>query len=421
MTASRRIFYGWWVVAVSALGLSLGFPTIIVYSFGVFIKPLVQELGATRGAVSFAFTLANLMVSICSPVVGSLTDRFGARKVVVTATALLALLLISAPLLPARIAALYLFYAAIGLVGNGSAPIPYGRVVSSWFDRRRGLALGCTLFGIGAGAIFMPSLCQRLIPLVGWRYTYAIIAVVVLAIPVPMLALVMKDSPAETGELPDGAPATRNDGQGGGAAAVKNVAALEGFTWPEARRTGIFWLMAVAVFLVAGSVHGCVLHLAPLLTDHHLPPEKVALAITVLGSSLMIGRVGSGWLLDRFFAPRVGMCIFAAAACGIALLRFAADTALVYPGVFLVGMGMGAEVDVIAFLTSRYFGLRSLGEIYGYAFSSYTLAGALGPWLMGLGFDRFGSYNTVLMAFCAASLVSAALIAPLGPYRFHPA
>jgi MFS family permease len=178
--------------------------------------------------------------------------------------------------------------------------------------------------------------------------------------------------------------------------------------------------MVGAVFLVGASVHGCVLHLAPMLSDQGVSPQRVALAITVLGSALMIGRVLSGYLLDRFFAPRVAMCIFGAAACGIVLLRAAAGTQLVFPAAFLIGLGMGAEVDIIAYLTSRYFGLRAFGEIYGYAFASYTLAGALGPWFMGLGFDRFGSYSFILVGLFLATLIAVVLLTRLGPYRFRP-
>jgi hypothetical protein len=114
------------------------------------------------------------------------------------------------------------------------------------------------------------------------------------------------------------------------------------------------------------------------------------------------------------------MCIFGAVTFGIVLLRTAAGTRLVFLAVFLIGLGMGAEVDIIAYLTSRYFGLRAFGEIYGYAFASYTLAGALGPWLMRLGFDRSGSYGSILVVFLSATFLAAVLMTRLGPYRFRP-
>ena len=412
MSEHPKFFYGWWMVVVAGIGLCLGYAPIIVYSFSVFIKPLALDLHSNRASISLAFTLANLMTSISSPLVGRLADRFGARRVILIASTIFALLLISAPLLSGKLWSFYLFYGLLGFVGSAPAPIPYVKVISRWFDRHRGLALGLTMVGIGSGAILMPAFSQRLIAVVGWRSTYTVMGLRVMVVSVPIVAFFLKESPEEMGLLPDGASVARNVPQ------RQNIEA--GLSWREARRSATFWLMVSAVFLIGASVHGCVLHLAPLLSDHGLSPQRVALAITVLGGALMIGRVASGYLLDRFFAPRVAMCIFGAVTFGIALLRTAAETQLVFLAVFLIGLGMGAEVDIIAYLTSRYFGLRAFGEIYGYAFASYTLAGALGPWLMGLGFDRSGSYGSILVGFLLATLLAVVFMTRLGPYRFRP-
>ena len=412
MSERPRFFYGWWIVVVSAIGLGLGYAPIIVYSFGVFIKPLTQELHSNRASISLAFTLANLLQSISSPLAGRLADRFGARRVILPSTVILALLLISSHLLSAKLWDFYVFYGLLGFVGSGPAPIPYVKVISRWFDRRRGFALGLTMFGIGSGAILMPALAQRLIAMLGWRSTYMVIGLLVLMVSVPVVAFFLKESPEEMGLLPDGAIATRQ------AAEKQNTG--EGMAWREARGSKAFWLMVWAIFLVGAGVHGCVVHLVPLLSDQGVSSNRVALATSFLGGALLIGRVGSGYLLDRFFAPRVAICLFGAAACGIALLRMGAASGLVLLAVFLIGLGMGAEVDIIAYLVSRYFGLRAFGEVYGYAFASYVLAGALGPWLMGLGFDRSGSYGPVLVGFLLATLLDVVLMTRLGPYRFRP-
>jgi MFS family permease len=407
-----RFFHGWWIVVVAAIGLCLSYGPVIVYSFGVFIKPLTQELHASRASISFLFTLAALVQSISSPLAGRLADRFGARRVILLSTIIFALLLVFSHLLPPNLWNFYTFFGVLGFVGSGPAPIPYVKVVSRWFDRHRGLALGLAMFGIGAGAILMPALAQKLISLFGWRSTYLVIGLLILAVSVPVVAIFLKESPEEIGLLPDGAVAARN--------AAERQGSEEGLTWRDARRSATFWLMVGAVFLVGACLHGCVVHLAPMLTDQGVSPQRVGLAISVLGSALLIGRVGSGYLLDRFFAPRVAVCIFGAVACGIALLRIGAVSGVFYLAAFLIGLGMGAEVDIMAYLTSRYFGLRAFGEVYGYTFASFVLAGALGPWLMGFGFDRSGSYGSILAVFMLATLVAAALMTRLGPYRFRP-
>ncbi len=180
-----------------------------------------------------------------------------------------------------------------------------------------------------------------------------------------------------------------------------------------------FWFLASAFFLVGASVHGCVIHLVPMLTDHGISVERAALASSLLGVALLIGRVFSGFFLDRFFGPYVAILLFIGVASGISLFWIGAGGTLTLLAAFLVGLGMGAEADIIAFLTSRYFGLRSFGEIYGYLFATFTLAGALGPVLMGAGFDHSGSYRAPLLFFLVATLVATVLMTRLGPYVYR--
>ena len=212
-TEQPKFFYGWWMVVVAGIGLCLSYGPIIVYSFGVFIKPLTQELHASRASISFAFMLANLVQSFSSPLTGRLADRLGARRVILVSTVIFALFLIFSHLLPAKLWSFYVFFALLGFVGSGAAPIPYVKVISRWFDRHRGLALGLTMFGIGAGAILMPALAQKLIAMFGWRSTYLVIGLLVLVVSVPVVAFFLKDSPEELCLLPDGSIATRTVSQ----------------------------------------------------------------------------------------------------------------------------------------------------------------------------------------------------------------
>jgi MFS family permease len=412
MSSQRpRIFYGWVIVFTSGIGLLLGYAPVFVYSFSIFIKSLAQDFHSSRTSISFAFTLANIMLSVCAPLVGRLVDRFGAHKVVVPSTVIFGLVLISFKYSSTSLWHLYAFFIVIGLIGTGTAPVPYGIVVSRWFDKRRGLALGLMMLGLSTGAILLPPIAQRLIILYGWRNAYAIIGCAVLAVSVPVVAIFLKDSPEKMDLQPDGVPDLN--------AGSKDPTNKQGVSWSDARREPAFWLLATAFFLVGASVHACVIHLVPMLTDHGISVERAAFASSLLGVALLIGRVFSGYLLDRFFGPYVAVCLFSGVAVGISLLWTGAGGSLPLLAVFLVGLGMGAEADIIAYLTSRYFGLRSFGEIYGYLFATFTLAGALGPVLMGVGFDRLGSYRAPLLFFLAATLVATALLTRLGPYVYH--
>lgn len=411
MIRSRpKFFYGWWVVFTAALGLCFGGPPIAVFSFGIFFKSLVPEFHASRAAISFAFTLHNVIGALCAPLVGRLIDRFGARRVILPATATFALILISGRALGGSIWQFYLFYTALGLTGIAMSPIPYGVAVSHWFNRRRGLALGFMMVGVGLGAIVAPLLAQRLIPAFGWRMAYAIFGFVILLIPLPVVAALLKNDPVERGLLPDGIQPQQT--------LVARQPETAGLAWHEIWHSPIFWLLICAFFLSGASVHAGVLHMPALLSDRGLSPERAALASSIIGLSLLVGRLGSGYLLDRIFAPRVAMFFFGASALGMAILWFGGTGNIALAAAFLVGLGMGAESDIIAYLISRYFGLRSFGTAFGHAFGAFVLAGAVGTLLMGAGYDWTHSYTVPLSWFFVAMLVAVGLLARLGPYRY---
>jgi MFS family permease len=176
--------------------------------------------------------------------------------------------------------------------------------------------------------------------------------------------------------------------------------------------------MTVAFMLVGASVHACIIHLPQLIGDHQGITSSAALATSVLGLALLLERAGTGYFLDRHFAPRVASLVFASAAVGILVIWLCSQRPLLLVGGFLVGLAFGAEADIIAYLVARYFGLRSLGVAVGFAFGAFVLAGGAGPLLMDLAFDRSGSYGVPLAAAFLLTSLAAALLTRLGPYRF---
>ena len=404
----RQIFYGWWVVLGSAVGLFWGVP-ISVYSFSVFFKPLMQEFHAGRAAVSLAFTLKLIAAALCAAPVGWVTDRYGPRRVILIGTGIFGLILLANRILSGSMAQFYCFYVLLGFAVGGIGPIPYGSLVSHWFDRLRGLALGFAMLGIGLGAVIMPSIAQTLITRFGWRTAYSILGASVLLISWPVVAFLLKDKPKDFSPLSNRA-AAKADG-------IDSV--RQGLRAREAWRSRDFWLMAGAFTLVSASVQACVVHMAPMLNDRNLGIRAAVSGSSLIGAAVMIGRIGTGYLLDRTFAARLASILFAASASGIALLLLGDRTAP-FAGAFLVGLGLGAEIDLIPYMTSRYFGLRDFGKVYSSLFAAFALAGALGPFLMGAGFDRTGSYSGPLVGFFLAILLAIVLMTRLGPYRFRP-
>ena len=407
-TNQKPIFYGWWIATAAGVALCLGGPPILVFSFPVFLKAFTKEFHASRSAISLAFSLHNVVAAVAAPLFGRLVDRVGSKRVITVGTILLAALLIGNSFVTVGMVGIYIFNMLGAVFGLGPGPIPYSSIISRWFDRRRGSALAVMMLGIGIGAVIMPSLIQRLITSFGWRAAYSMYGSAMLLIALPVIVAFMRDTPSEMGLLPDGAS--------GSPLAVRKDD-LAGLSWRQARRTQTFWVMVSAFFLLGASVHACILHLAAMLTDRGITAQTAALASSIAGAGLLLGRVVSGFLLDRFPGSRVAMCFASGAVVGI-LLLLSGQGAAAFAGALLVGLGMGTEGDLIAYLTSRYFGLKAFGELYGYAFGMFVLAGACGALLMGVGFDKTGSYTVPLLGFLAAIIVAIILFGQLGPYRY---
>ena len=156
------------IITISVPGIMVSFGSLVIFTFGAFIKPLTERFGWSRGQISLAFTLAALMVAAFSPILGKLIDRAGVRRVLLPCVAIYCAAFTSLSIVSC-LAALYAAYVVMGIVGNGAAHLAWARVISLSFDERRGLALATMMAGVGAGAIGIPPLTTWLIASVGWR------------------------------------------------------------------------------------------------------------------------------------------------------------------------------------------------------------------------------------------------------------
>ena len=403
----HRLFYGWFVAAAAAIGMLLGAAPIVAFSFGVFVKPLSQEFHAGRTAVSLGMTILNFSSGIVSTLVGFLCDRMGARRVALAGMMLLALCLACARFVGASLWELYVFYAVVGAVTPATTSVPYSMIVSRWFDRQRGLALGLMMLGLGVGAIMTPPLFHQLIARLGWRSAYVFAGAVVLLVPTWIVKLVVKEWPHDLGLRPDGSPESHTGG----------VRKNEGDTWTEIYRKRTYWALVGSGALFAASVAGCTTHIPAMFSDWGVDGKTAALAGSVVGFGVLVGRIGCGYFLDRYFGPRVATLVAVLAACGIGLL-WMGNRDLGIAGALLLGLGFGCEADIMAYLMTRYFGLRSFGMAFGVGFGLFVMAAGVGPAIMGMGFDHARSYHAPLAAFFVATLMAAFMIYRLGPFRY---
>lgn len=397
-TARRRS--AWLVVAVSSVGLFLHFGSLLVNAFGVFLTTLCDRFQWSRTQVSLAFTMATLTAMLTMPLTGWLTDRFGARRPILVSMTLFGALYVSLSMLTPNLWHLYAVFLALGLVGPGTSAVPHASLISRWFTERRGLALGLAMSGTAIGGVIWPSATQSLLDRFGWRNAYAISGGAVLLVAVPLLLLLLKE-PSTTVRL------SKQD---------ITDAQADGLTRRQALGGSLLWLLLFAFFVISMSIHACMIHLVPMLKDRGMTPLNAAFAASLLGAAGMIGRLGMGYLLDLLPADRVPAIAFSLVAAGIFLLFNGATGMNSYFAATLIGFGYGAESATIPYLVGRYFGLRSFGEIYSYLFITVPLGGALGPVLMGVGFDRTGSYRLALLFCGVATVIAALMMLRLGSY-----
>ncbi len=394
-------YEGWRVVLAAHCGVLVSFGSLLVFTFGIFLKPLSAEFGWKREAISRAFGIAALTVAACSPLLGRWLDRYGPRRIVLPAFAIFGLAFASLSLLTRSLIHFYAVFVVLGLVGNATTQMGYARAVSSWFARRRGLALSLVVAGVGVGSVVLPVAAQWLIDAFGWRMAYAVLGGFVLVMGIPLTALFVRENPAALISA------------GGG----ESVTLQSGATFAEGLASRAFWILVAMLFLSSISINGAVTQLSALLTDRGVTANAAAGAASMLGASGFAARIATGWFLDRFFAPYVALCLLGCTAAGILLLANASTIATGLIAAGLIGIGLGGEADVTPYVLSRYFGLKAFSSLYGLTWTFYALAGAIGPVILGRTYDATGSYTNLLTALAGATLLAAAsmLLMPAYP------
>jgi len=400
-------------------GMSLSYAMFTVFAFGTFVKPLEAEFGWQRGEMSLALTMTNIAVVIASPSLGFIVDRLGVRRVLIPSTILMALAVASMIFLRGNIWHFYAMFLLIPIVGAGTLPQSYSRVIIAWFARRRGIALGISLAVFGVGAALIPAFAQYMIEHHGWRMAYLGFAAAILLIALPMVFFLLRETPGEMGLSPDGdAPGQPADnGDIGPPATAPNV----GLSGREAAATRSYWLILISFLLVGVGITSILAHLVPMLIGRGVAPGVAALAMSSLGLGLIFGRIFAGYLMDRYFAPYVAALFLLGLVAGMVILALGASGFGVFVAAVLVGLATGSEISEIAYIVSRYFGPRAFALNYGIMFAAFQVGSAFGPPIMGAWFDQAGNYVGVLWLLTGVVLLGTILITLLGRYpAFEP-
>jgi MFS family permease len=386
----REIREGWLVLLTSLVGIAAGAASLLFYSIGVFFEPLHGEFGWNRGQISGALIYLTLGFVISGPAAGWLIDRYGARIVALISVPLLALAMIGLANLGNSLPAFYALFFAAGSLGGGTTPIVYTRVVNGNFAASRGLALGIVLAGTGIAALVLPPALAAVIGSQGWRSGWTMLAIIA-AVAWP---LVLQGFRGVEGAVP----------------AQERV--VDGVDRMPAIKSRIFWSISIGFIAVAMAVSGLVVHMVPLLRDAGLALPQAAAIASLIGVGVILGRVLIGWVIDRIFAPFIAGLVFLTTAFGCGLLNLAGAQAAP-AAAFLTGFALGAEIDLVAYLTARYFGLRNYGFIYGLIYSMFSIGAAAGPAIVGRMFDANGDYRAALWAMTACLIFGASIVLTL--------
>lgn len=358
----REFATGWRLVLASALGVGFGSIGFATYAIGAFIDPLGKEFGWARAEVQGAIAFGVGLGGIAAPIVGMLIDRYGGRKIAILGLLGVALGYLMASTSGADIWYFYLAYAAVALLGAGSGPVSWTRAVAGQFHRRRGLALALTLSGTGISAIFVPPYAVFVVENYGWRAGYiALTFLPLVALPFVLLYFF----PRRPGAVD--------------AAAGEKVVEAAGLTLREAVLSYRFWLLLLSILAMYLGITGIVPNLIPALTDSGFTPAAAASVQSAYGISLIVARLGIGWLLDRFWGPGVAAIVLTSPVIACLILMNGPSYVAAVVASALVGAAAGAELDLLAFFTARYFGIRNYGRIYGFLYTGVAFGAGFGP------------------------------------------
>jgi MFS family permease len=383
-----RIFYGYWII-VCCFILTILMAGCGMLSFSFFVTSLESDLGWSRTQIMAAMTILLLATAFSAPFAGRLIQRYGGRAVVITGI----LFTCGGFVLLSQMSSLWHYYIAYALIGVGFAtmgPVTVSFIMSLWFKRRRGTAIGIASMGAGvSGLIFTPLVAVYLIPNFGWSNSYLIFAIIIACLAIPLSLLVLRTRPEDLGLLPDGAaapePNSSNDNK---------PTAAEGLPLKAALATPAFWLIAIAVMLIHTHL-GVMQNQVPHFQDLGFSQGVVASTISIIAVVSILSMLIFGWLCDRIPAKIASVIGTAILAIGIAILITVdaeSPSWMLWLFAAMLGLGIGSWLPSLSILTSSSFGLVAYGVIFGIISFFQSVGAAAGPLFAGYLYDSMGTY-----------------------------
>lgn len=417
-------FWGWWIVVGAVVGqfAAVGGQGQIS---GVFLRPMVDDLGWTVGQFTLATSSAFVVGGVAGLIIGPMVDRYGPRRLMLVG----AFGFGAALLLMSRVTAVWQFIVLQVLAGGiGSSlvgPLVVNTTVAKWFVIRRGWAIALGSMGVSLAALTMPVTMTRVVDRIGWRDGYVVLAVVIFVLLLAVVPL-MRSRPEDYGLLPDGktgreAPSANEQRQ------LAQIAGdmAQSYTRAEAVRTSAMWLLVIGLGLNIAGLSAVLVHGIPFMTDAGFTRGQASLAFSVTGLANLLSKFLWGWTLQRFDPRRLAGLAFGFSSSGIAVLLLAGgldSLPVLFVALFIFGLGFGGTIPISEFLWAHYFGRRNLGAVRSVGMPFTIVFGSAGPIGIALYFDAVGSYGGAFVALAAMYAVAglAVLVSRRPPRRDAP-
>ena len=397
----RGLYRGWWILAASVVAMAVG-SGVSFWAYGLYFDPLESEFGWSRTEVSLGFSISFIVAGASGPVVGRWIDLRGPRSAIVVGTIFTA----ASYFLLASTGSLwqwYLYSSVNALFRQLMFFIPFQALISRWFDRHRGIALG--IFGTGfslGGLLFLPVM-GVLIDRYDWRGAFALSGLVVAAVFLPIAVLLVRDSPADVGQAVDGRIQEVGDPPPSGDFGVPPSVAL---------RTPLFWVLAAALSFFFFGVFGLMVHQIPFFESVGVSRQSATAIVSLSAGASIVTRVPLSWFADRMAHFEVISMALAVILMG-SMVALLVDSGRAGIGIFLVlwiaGRSAGPIMD--ALLLTRAFGVRYFGTLLGAVVVVETIGQILSPSIAGAIFDATGAYTWALVMYLGTFSAALALFA----------
>ena len=390
---------GWGTLVAAVIGTMCGLITITNYSQGFFVGPVTQEFGWAPPQFFLGFTVMMCTGLITAPLVGSLAQKYGLKKLGMLGLIGHALGYFLISLNNGSFIFWLLSWAMLSFLASASLPIIWTAALNGFFKHHRGKAIGITMAGTGIGAFLLPPIVEIIITDYGWRAAYQALGLGALVISLPVVFFLFKQKGGE--EVDKGGSAN----------------AGWGFTRSEALRTPKFWILSAVLFSTVIVVVGLLSNFERIMAGEGLDRATIAGIASIMGITVIFGRLGVGILVDKFWAPAVACVFFALPAIGMYLLlgsEVSYSTAVVVA--ICIGLAAGAELDMMAYLTGRYFGPRHYPAIFGGIYAAFTVSAGVAPVIFGSSAESSGGYDNILTIAIGLLLLSMVLFLLLGKY-----